>query len=96
MDPELPQMASKSPQHFMKYLLCPQIQRDEFAAKISDGNGSFTEKLELSQAANIQAPTASKLQDDANYWASGARKGDLMSIDIIDYEALIDLVHFLQ
>ena len=47
----------------MKYLLCPQIQRDELAIKISDGNGSFQEKLVLSQAANIQAATASKLQD---------------------------------
>ena len=51
---ELYTMASKSPQHFKKYLLCPQIQRDELAIKISDGNSSFNEKLALSQAANIE------------------------------------------
>ena len=93
---ELYTMASKSSQHFMKYLLCPQIQRDELAIKISDDNGSFKEKLALLQAANIQAATAGKLQDDANYWASGARKGDLMFADITDFEARIDLIHFLQ
>ena len=73
---ELYTMASKSPQHFMKYLLCPQIQKDELAIKISDGNSSFKEKLALSQAANIEAATASKLKDEKNYWASGAKKGD--------------------
>ena len=73
---ELYAMASKSPQHFLKYLLCPQIQRDELAIKISDSNSSFKEKLALSQAANIEAATASKLKDEKNYWASGAKKGE--------------------
>ena len=80
---ELYAMASKSPQHFMKYLLCPQIQRDELAIKILDGNNSFKEKLAMSQAANIEAATASKLKDDQNYWASGAKKGDILTFVLI-------------
>ena len=68
-------MASKSPSHFMKYLMCPQIQRDELAVKVSDGQDLYSAKLEVIKAENIAVLVDKKAKRDLNYWASGAKKG---------------------
>ena len=72
---ELYAMASKSPSHFMKYLMCPQIQRDELAVKVADGNSNYAAKLAASKAANIAAAVTAKAKKEENYWASGAKRG---------------------
>jgi hypothetical protein len=68
-------LASKSPSHFMSYLLCPQIQRDELAVKVSDGLDAYSAKLEATKADNIAAAVTAKANRELNYWASGAKKG---------------------
>ena len=72
-------LASKSPSHFMSYLLCPQIQRDELAVKVSDGLNAYAAKLDATKAENIAAAVNAKANRDSNYWASGAKKGKLVS-----------------
>jgi hypothetical protein len=68
-------LASKSPSHFMSYLLCPQIQRDELAVKVSDGLDAYSAKLEAMKADNIAAAVAAKANRELNYWASAVKKG---------------------
>jgi hypothetical protein len=68
-------LTSKSPTHFMCYLLCPQIQRDELAVKVSDGLDPYSAKLEAMKADNIAAAVTAKANRELNYWASGAKKG---------------------
>jgi hypothetical protein len=77
---ELYAVASKSPSHFMKYLMCPQIQRDELAVKVADGNSNYAAKLAASKAANIAAAVTAKAKKEEDYWASGAKRGKYIGV----------------
>ena len=68
-------LASKSPSHFMNYLLCPKVQGDELAVKIATSPSTFLTELNVKKASNIAAAIAAKEQKDLDFWASGARKG---------------------
>ena len=76
-------LASKSPSHFMSYLLCPQIQRDELAVKVSDGLDTYSAKLEAMKADNIAAAVTAKANRELNFWASGVKKGMRVHLNMI-------------
>ena len=45
-------LATKSPSHFMNYLLCPNVQRDELAVEISTIPSTFLTELNVKKASN--------------------------------------------
>ena len=67
--------ASKSPVNFLKYLLCPMIQRDELAVKVMTSPSTYQNEVSLVRAANLDSAMRLKISKDLDFMASGARRG---------------------
>jgi hypothetical protein len=84
--------ASKSPVHFLKYLLCPMIQRDELAVKVVTGPSTYKNDVSVARAANLDSAMRLKISKDEDFMASGARRGKLcIVISIIKNRLLVML-----
>ena len=70
--------ASKTATNFLTFLLCQKIHRDELAVHVAEPSverKSFTTKMSDIMKVNLEAAEARKLEREANFNASGARKG---------------------
>jgi hypothetical protein len=67
-------MASKTSTLFLKYLLCPQIERDELAVRV-DNSENYNDILKLQMNENLVAAERRKALGEANFLASGLCKG---------------------
>jgi hydrogenase/urease accessory protein HupE len=52
---ELYAKASKTTSNFLRYLLCPLIQRDELAVQVMVGLSTFAAEMETAKSKNIVA-----------------------------------------
>ena len=81
-------LASKTPAHFMNYLLCPKIQRNELAIKVEAGPSTYTLDLITAKSNNISEVVATKAKQESDYWASGSKKGQYYYLFIYIIELL--------
>jgi hypothetical protein len=66
--------ASKSTTTFLKYLLCPQIERNELAIQVED-SVSYDDRLKVQMIANIKAAEDNEASQKINFLASGLCRG---------------------
>jgi hypothetical protein len=67
--------ASKSTTNFLKYLLCPQIERNELAIQVGD-TVSYDNRLKVQMSANIKAAENNEALQKVNFLASGLCMGE--------------------
>ena len=67
--------ASKSTTNFLKYILCAQLEWNEFAVQVGESS-SYDELLKVQMNANIVAAERDKAQREANFLASSLCRGE--------------------
>jgi hypothetical protein len=67
--------ASKSVSHFLHFLLCPPIERDELAIVVKTGPDNFRQELSEAYTKNIKAANDKAANKKAEYLASNGNSG---------------------